>query len=109
MNESQDLIFFRAAVTAESLQEMTTLAHQVLGRSILMADSIHNILAVSDDVAERFGKDVRWKRLVEEGWLPSPPKPEEGAYKMPLPSQLETPEPVRISSCVLPSGEITYL
>ncbi len=109
MNELQDLIFFRAAVTAESLQEMTTLAHQILGRPILMADSIHNILAVSDDVAERFGKDVRWKRLVEEGWLPSPPKPEEGAYKMPLPSQLETPESVRISSCVLPSGEITYL
>ena len=109
MNESQDLIFFRAAVTADSLQEMTTLAHQTLGRPILMADSIHNILAVSDDVAERFGKDVRWKRLVEEGWLPSPPKPEEGAYNMPLPSQLETSEAVRISSCVLPSGEITYL
>ena len=109
MNESQDLIFFRAAVTANSLQEMTALAHQTLGRPILMADSIHNILAVSDDVAERFGKDVRWKRLVEEGWLPSPPTPKDGAYKMPLPSQLETPEPVRISSCVLPSGEITYL
>ena len=59
---------------------MTALAHQTLGRPILMADSIHNILAVSDDVAERFGKDVRWKRLVEEGWLPSPPRPEAGAY-----------------------------
>ncbi len=109
MKESQNLIFFQAAVTASSLQEMAALARDALGRPILMADSIHNILAVSDDVAERFGKDVRWKSLVEEGWLPSPPAPEEGAYKMPLPSQLETPEPVRISSCVLPSGEITYL
>ena len=109
MQEMLELQFYQAAVSAESLQEMVELANQVLGRPILIADSIHNILAISKDVAAHFGGSVTWKLLMEHGWLPSPPKGEAGAFRMPLPSQLAASEPVKISSCVLPSGEITYL
>ena len=103
------LQFYQAAVSVGSLQEMVELASQILGRPVLIADSIHNILAISKDVVAHFGENVSWKLLVERGWLPSPPKGECGAYQMPLPSQLAVSEPVKISSCVLPSGEITYL
>lgn len=109
MQEMLGLQFYQAAVSAGSLQEMVEVANQIMGRPILIADSIHNILAISKDVTAHFGENVSWKLLMEQGWLPSPPQGERSAFHMPLPSQLASSEPVRISSCVLPSGEITYL
>lgn len=94
---------YQAATTAESLQALVDRANALSGLPIVLADSIHNVIAASRDV----GKDPDWNDLIERGWLPQPP-PSEEAHRMPLPIQVSQAPPVRLSRCALPDGKITY-
>lgn len=109
MNLQNLTSLFRASLEADSLQSMVDLAHKFSGYSILLADSIHNILAISGDIAAQFGIDVRWKTLLEQNYLPSPPNSASAPYQMPLPSQLEQPQPVHVNLCALSDGQYSIM
>lgn len=109
MNLKNITSLYRAALEVDSLQGMVDLAHKLSGYPILVADSIHNILAMSRDLTERFGADARWQTLLEQNYLPSPPDSASAPYQMPLPSQLEQPQPVHVNHCVLPDGAISIM
>lgn len=100
---------YRAALEVDSLQQMVDLAHSISGYPILVADSIHNILAMSKDVAEQFGAEVRWNTLLEQNYLPTPPDPVRAPYQMPLATQLEQPQPVHVNRCVLDDGGYSFM
>ncbi len=104
MEQSQLTTIYRAALEVDSLQRMVDLAYELKGYPILVADSIHNILAMSRELAEQLGPEARWQTLLEQNYLPSPPDSERAPYQQPLPAQLEQPQPVHVNHCALPDG-----
>ncbi len=53
--ESAYLQLYLAASQVSTLQELIETAHRLSGYSIAAADSIHEIIGVSQDVAAQFG------------------------------------------------------
>lgn len=102
-------VFYQKAVTADSFQDLVDLAQEVLKKPVILADSIHNLLAVSRDVTARFGAAVTWQQLMDAQWLPCPPRNAEGNYHLPLESQLKMPQTIRLDRCVMENGSVTYL
>lgn len=65
----QDYILF-SAVTAKSFQEIADQAQMIMKGSIIIADSLHYILALTADLQSKYGKNVSWIKLIEEGYVP---------------------------------------
>ena len=60
----------QCAADCQSLEELMDFAAYELSSSIIVADSLHYILAASADIRKLFGKHPNWANLVEQGHVP---------------------------------------
>lgn len=107
--ESAYLQLYQAASQVSTLQELIETAHRLSGYSIAAADSIHEIIGVSQDIAAQFGPSVDWNTLVKQHFLPTPPDSEAQRYQMPFPLQIQQSPPIHTSRCALPDGGLTFM
>ena len=65
----EDEIIFSAAHAA-SFQEILEPVLQLIPASIVVADSLHYILALSEDLTHRFSGEISWLDLIRRGYVP---------------------------------------
>lgn len=68
LSPENEIIF--SASYANSFQEIIEPALRLMPASIVVADSLHYVLAMSEDLSARFPGEVSWLDLIESGYVP---------------------------------------
>lgn len=85
LSEEYRILF--SAANADSFQEIAEKAGKELAASVIIADSLHYILALSADLTEQYEQTPSWLDLIEDGYTP-PVAEEDSLIPIPRPSDL---------------------